>query len=632
MLASDAPPVLLTGSALGDSQRLQLENAWTELRWRQYARSPERFFADCVYIPTQEDSGDHRGRIKFELFDHQREDLQVFQGNRFVVVLKGRQIGLSTVVGGLALWRCLFRPGSVILWVSNNQDNANKAVHMLGVMWDFLPGWVKARAPQPTAKQAGKREWTFADGMTSRIRTFAGTATATASETASIVILDEFALVDPNIQDDLLRSATPTTDAGGALWMISTARGGHNRFAKTYRKALRGESQFVPVFHPWMVSHFVNPKARQMSGCPECEGRGLVYTQEEGLRGEIYCQRCVDTSVYEAKAREFDEKPWLIHAEYPSTEEEAFRESGNPVFRDLPLEEDCETQWTRGFFYRDGEGRVTFNEDETGHVRLRDDVFLDGPAHWREYVLFVDPSEGVGGDYTAGTVLTWDDDALPTIVGWWHANDVQAVDAAREFDLMGRWFAGAGNAALLAVETTGGYGSAMLTELNVHRHYPNLYVHVPSDNRRRQRATKLGFPMSWQKRPMVTDRLSEYMTVDKQVGAIHPLLRSELATFVRTEKGRLEADVGCHDDLVMSLAGALWVLVEDTTAATRPSSDEKSTREVPVRLKQTYEKITAARAMEQEQRERWERRVSRRVEARKRQQDRRKSRRLKVGA
>lgn len=597
--------------------RDHLEGAWAELRWRQYAKSPELFFEECLWIPSQEADRAVNGRVRFELFDYQREDLETFLTNRFVIVLKGRQLGLSTLVGGLALHRCLFNPGTVILWVSNNQDNANKAVKTLNVMWQFLPEWVRDRAPKQTSKAVGSPEWEFPDGMTSRIRTFAGTATATASETATIVILDEFALVDPNLQPQLLASASPTTDAGGSLWIISTARGAHNQFAVTFNKARRDESQFVPIFHPWMLSRFINPQADKMHGCGLCGGSGVTYTEPNGdqARRQVLCPECVDTTIYEVKAREFDDRPWLVHSEYPATVEEAFRESGNPVFTDLPLEEDCETTWLRGAILEGSDG-PEFVEDEYGALRIHPEA-LDGgkPEAWRPYVAFIDPSEGVGGDYIAAHFLTWDDDGLPTIVAWWHANDIKAIDAARELGTAGRFFRGSNGDALIAVETTGGWGGSMLSELSAHMNYSNLYVHVPADQRRRKLGTKLGFPMSQGRRPQVIDRLLLNMTADRQIGRIYPELRMELATFVRNEKGRLEADVGQHDDLVMSLAGALWVLTEETTATEPPSNEGGSRPEHRTKLKAIWQKVDHARLLEQQRIAEEERRIQRRAEA-----------------
>lgn len=583
--------------------RARLEAAHQELRWRAYRDDPELFFQECVWVPSQRDP---RGRERFELFDYQVEDLHTLVSNKFVIGLKARQIGWSTLIAGLLLHRSIFREGSVCLWVSNTQDNANKAVAMLSVMWNFLPGWVRERAPRLTGDQAGKKEWTFASGMTSRIRAFAGTATAAASETASIVVLDEFGLVDAHIQDDLFRSSEPTTDAGGQLWILSTARGAYNRFATMFKDAAAGLSRFVAIFRPWMVSRFVNRNATAMRDCPYCEGRGM--------EGDEPC-RCVDRSVYIGKAGEFKTKPWLLHAEYPMTPEEAFRESGNPRFTGLPREDECFDGWVRGRMAEGALGQPVFRPDENGPVRMREDLVDDEPAESREYVMFVDPSKGIGQDYMAAHVLSMDAYG-PAIFAFFHANIIEPVEAARQFDLLGRYFGGLHPAAELAVESTGGYGDSIITELQVHRHYPRLYRHTIVGSTRRRPQQRIGFPMSVQKRPLVVDRLADYLQDDEKViGYIHPMLRQELSTFVTTEDGRMQADVGCHDDLVMSLGGALWILVEKWRATNPPSVEEDTGDPVPrLTLKTMFERIEKTRRAANEKDRREMDRIERRVQ------------------
>ena len=600
--------------------RARLEDALAELLWRRSGEDPRFFMERCLWIPSQRDP---RGREPLRLFDYQAADLETFSAERFVVTLKSRQIGLSTLVGAYAMWLCLFKPGSVVLWISNSQDNANKAVGMLDTMWRYLPRWASERAPKLTSDQAGKKEWSFSDGMTSRIRAYAGTGKAGASETASLVVLDEFALVDD--QDNLFRSTDPTTDAGGSLWIVSTARGAHNRFAQTFRAAQRGESKFTPIFHPWMVSRFVNPLAGKLAGCRRCRGTGLV---DDGEGGRGWCPRCVDATGYESKRREFAEKPWLLSAEYPSEPEEAFRESGRPRFPALPRVGDpsVEEVWVRGDMVEGEDGRLRFEPEERGALRLLPEV-AHGAGRWRDYVVFVDPATGTGGDFTAATVLTFDEDALPVRLGWWHANNVEPVDAARRFALLGQWFAGPRGAALLAVESTGGWGDSMLVELQTHLRYPRLYSHRPTGNRRRAVSTKLGFPMHHQRRPMVVDRLAEYVSARGPQGVrlagLDPLLLGELQTFVRREDGKVAADVGCHDDLVMSTAGALWVLLEDVRATDRPDGERE---DAPVEgegrldLSAMFEQVERAREREAEQ-------VSRAVRGMRRHRGMRSSRR-----
>ncbi len=49
-----------------------------------------------------------RGKIPFHLFPFQESTLTQFAGNRFNIVLKSRQTGISTLSAGYALWKMLF--------------------------------------------------------------------------------------------------------------------------------------------------------------------------------------------------------------------------------------------------------------------------------------------------------------------------------------------------------------------------------------------------------------------------------------------------------------------------------------------------------------------------------------------
>jgi hypothetical protein len=76
--------------------------------------------------------------------------------------------------------------------------------------------------------------------------------------------------------------------------------------------------------------------------------------------------------------------------------------------------------------------------------------------------------------------------------------------------------------------------------------------------------------MTIDRRRAIIDRLAKYLVFQDDVTllqGIYPQLRVELGQFVTQElqngNVRYAADVGCHDDLVMSLAITLWVLVED---------------------------------------------------------------------
>ncbi|WP_289297775.1 hypothetical protein, partial [uncultured Reyranella sp.] len=580
---------------LSVAARRTLERGYAEMMWRRAEHDPAFFMRHLMWVQSQRDD---RGREPFVLFDYQEDDLDAFVDGQFTIVLKARQLGLSTLVAGYALWLVLFRPGANIVWVSNNQANADKAIAMLDTAWHFLPEWAKLKAPRREGDAASEKVWVHGDGLRSRIKARAGTKTAAASETTTLLVLDEFALVDPVVQKDLYRSAVPTTDAGGKLVIISTARGRHNQFAQLFQTARQGGNRYTPIFHPWFLSRFVNRLADKVKGCLACGGKGWLPNSDGGS----YCTECVDTSVYNAKRADFPDEPWLHKAEYPATPEEAFRESGRPRFPWLPPHEAAVEFPHRGRMVRAADGQVRFVDDPTGPLRLSGEALR--PERWRRHVVSCDPASGTGGDFTAFTCGFLDEDGLPVRTGFWHANHVEPIEAANDLEMLGRWLEGPEGPATIVVETQGGYGSSFLDELR-RSLYPNLYRSRTQDARSRKKGQTYGLSMQWKRKPLIIDRMASFLQPlqdgEARLSGIDPMLLSELESFVRTETGKVQADVGCHDDLVMSCAIWLWVLTDDEVGpATRPPTSEDAPAEQAGRLDVSHilQEAEAMRAQE----------------------------------
>lgn len=541
------------------SRERKLQRIWVEMEWRRCAQDERYFLENYVFIPSEEDP---RGRTKFELFDYQGELMDTFTKNRFVIALKARQIGFTTLGMAHSLWLALFRPGANILIISQTQKSSNKNLAQARLGYQFLPEWMKERAPRIISDNSSGMSFEFHDGMISNLKAAPATNGVFAGETATFVLWDEAALVDPApLQEDVLRTLLPTTDAGGSMLVVSTARGAYNRFAKTYRAAKTGTSQFISFFRPWTVSPFM----RCDKDCGWC-------SHGEGVSGPCNTR-------YDGKRREFADQPWRFFQEYPSDDEEAFRESGRPRFTGLPPESAYEDFPFRGDLEWADDKSLTFVPDETGPLRL---ATLD-PDRNGMYVIGADPSQGVGKDYSTAHVLTMDADGYPEIVGYYHSNTVQPAAFAAALDRLGRFFAGRQWAALLAVEDQGGVGALPINELHMHLQYPNAYVHQ-NVGRRRSRASRFfSFPMTADRRKSVIDRLAKYLTpaADGQttLSGIYPLLRMELGQFVMQEMAsgnvRYAADVGCHDDLVMSLAIAMWILIENHQDTVSPPAAEE---------------------------------------------------------
>jgi hypothetical protein len=78
--------------------------------------------------------------------------------------LKARQIGITWLAALLALWIALFRPGTRVLILSVNEDEAKKVIARIWGMWKSLPAGltdhVVVSKPARGGNPSQEIEWT----------------------------------------------------------------------------------------------------------------------------------------------------------------------------------------------------------------------------------------------------------------------------------------------------------------------------------------------------------------------------------------------------------------------------------------------------------------------------------------
>ena len=256
---------------------------------------------------------------------------------------------------------------------------------------------------------------------------------------------------------------------------------------------------------------------------------------------------------------------------------------------------------------------MEFVPDESGPLRL---TTLDADDN-AFYVVGADPASGVGKDYSTAHIITYDEEERIQIIGYYHSNTTPPTEFAADLDKIGRYFRGRQWAALLAVENQGAQGSLPINELHKHLNYPNAYMHQMVGTKTKNKTRMFEFPMTQDRRKSSIDRLAQYLAFDAgvcRIDGIYPLLRQELGQFVMQETAngnvRYAADTGCHDDLVMSLAISLWVLVEEYHLASPvPATIEDNTWRSTGRISLKSMREARNRAiddMEEANRQQWE--------------------------
>ena len=87
-----------------------------------------------------------KGKIPFHLYPYQEDALEDFQENDRTIILKSRQLGISTLIAGYALWMILFQNDKNCLVVAIDQNTSKNLVTKVKVMFDNLPSWLKLKA------------------------------------------------------------------------------------------------------------------------------------------------------------------------------------------------------------------------------------------------------------------------------------------------------------------------------------------------------------------------------------------------------------------------------------------------------------------------------------------------------
>jgi hypothetical protein len=193
--------------------------------YRRCAVDPEYFIRTYCKI-------EHpiKGLIKFDLYNFQADLLLSYQQFNENIILKSRQLGITTTTAGYAFWLMFFNKGKKIEVLATKQKVATNIINMVKVMYNELPS-IKFNnksqiVAESTTEQAGR------------------------SAANSLVIIDEAAFV-PHFAKTLA-AIQQTLATGGALTLLSTPNG-QNDFFRIWTKSVTGENNFHRTQLKWNI-------------------------------------------------------------------------------------------------------------------------------------------------------------------------------------------------------------------------------------------------------------------------------------------------------------------------------------------------------------------------------------------
>jgi hypothetical protein len=494
------------------------------------------------------------------------------------IILKARQMGLSTVIEALCYWWTTTHRYVNSVIIAHETEASSNLYKMFRRYYDFSNTMFK-----PDRKYNTKRDLVFdvedqvkeeyaemgqtPPGLQSEIKTMVAKEGKGRSDTINFFHGSEVAFWEANA--DVVSSALQAvpTAAETFAFLESTANGVGGYFYDEWQLAKKGESAFKPLFFAWHEH-------------PEYELPGIVsnYDEEELELIEIFREKDYSLESWDRKIlwrrekkKEFRTDPKKFYQEYPKDDMEAFLASGRPVFdtRLLMKMEQIALKQPDPMF-----GLVVANPDPTAkekflfeeHKRtfqdqdptpfkvwqlpIRDDPNTHQKAH--KYTIAIDVSEGKLESSSENKENDWsvidvmDVSNLKTVARWRGHIDP---------DLLGEVAFAIGNfynGALIAVEVNN-HGISTVQSLR-NKFYRNLYQRETSEDEQFQvRTTKMGWVTNKKTKPVIINE----MVKDIREGDIIDLdviFIRECMTYVRDDQGYTSAQEGTFDDCVMAKA------------------------------------------------------------------------------
>jgi hypothetical protein len=423
------------------------------------------------------------------------------------IVLKARQMGISTWVAGRFFLKTITQPGTLTLQVAQSQSAAEQIFRMVHRFYERLPSGLRDGVLRVSRANAGQLVFPNLDSEY-RVAS-AADGNAGRGITVQNLHCSEVARWKGDAAETLasLRAALAP---GGEMVLESTPNGAYGCFYQEWERAT--ETGTVRHFFPWWLESCYQGNAIAPQAWSEEE---RLLAERHGLTAEhIGYRRRLRAELGAMAAQEYAEDP-----------ADCFLASGNCVFS------------------LDAIGGRLRTIGKPVEMRRNGELWIWlPPVPGRRYILGVDPAGGgSAGDYAAIQVI----DAAHGL----QCAELRAHLAPRELAQAALQLAREYNQALLAVERNN-HGYGVLAHLE-REQYPAIFT----------QNGRTGWLTTAVSRPRMQELMSETLENTPGLFASSRLLH-ECRTFIRHGDGRTGAAQGAHDDCVMAMAIALAVRAE----------------------------------------------------------------------
>jgi hypothetical protein len=463
---------------------------------------------------------DRRGRLRALVANEAQQSFETRRG-RQNIVLKARQMGMTTWVAGRFFLRTITTPGVLTVQVAQSRNAAESIFGIVQRMWKNLPR--ELREGPLVRSRANVGQMVFPE-LDSEFRVWsAGDENAGRGLSIQNLHCSEVSRW-PGDAAATLAGLRAALAPDGELVLESTPNGAYGVFYEEWGRGVVGESEvqssdphssgLVRHFLPWwMEPAYIGDGV----AAEEMSSEELALVRSHGLTAQqIGFRRGLERSLGGLRSQEFAEDA-----------ETCFRATGSCCF-------DVEAI----------EARLTEVASAVVGSKRGGSLLVWMPAlPGKDYIVAVDTAGGgADGDFAAVQVI----DAATGMQCAELQERLDPLELARAATELAREYCGA----LVAVERNN-HGSAVLAYLAMVEKYERIYRQAGQD----------GWLTTAASKPEMVSGLGALLVERPQMFLSRRLL-AECRTFVRGNYGRSGAANGAHDDLVMSIALAHAVRME----------------------------------------------------------------------
>lgn len=516
--------------------------------------NPEKMIELCFVIVDKD-----KKVVPFFINDVQREFINTLNKaiidfdnglitNISLLILKGRQQGFTTFITAYQLASTITRHNFEGLTLADKSTNTeaifqNKAKFM----YNKLPEMLK-----PTEKYNSKRQLLF-EKLNSSWSIDTATKEVGRSRTINFFHGSECAFWKDGMAS--IQASLGETFTKNAIKIYETTANGFN----DYREMWKSGAHINCFYQWWKTKEYrlnfetKNMRTKFLNDIDRRKGE-WIYDRLKWLRDE---KKLDENQLYWyfKKYQGYIDKD-LIKQEYPCTEDEAFIASGKCYFdkeniiKRIDELENTETIIDIGYFEykiiaKNEKKLITdikWKSDPAGCIKI-----YKRPEQYKPYVLGGDTA-GEGSDYFTGVVT---DNTDKKIVAKLRMEQDETF-YTRQIYCLGWYY----NKALIGLETNfSTYPTKMLAE---EYEYPNLYVREKEDDYTNKIEKAYGFRTDRVTRPLILANLQRLFSEEIEKITDIDILKEAL-TFIKNEKGRPEAQEGCHDDLILGTAITYYI-------------------------------------------------------------------------